>query len=413
MIRISRGFPTCIAMLTRRWLRVIGAVVVAILLFRVGGLALAQGETGATTVHIVAWGETLSVIAGRYGVGLEALIRANGLAEPDHIYAGQRLVIPDPVAAPAGGGGVYTVQPGDNLYRIGAAHGVSVDALIRANSLPGGGNQVYAGQRLIIPAAGEAGQAALPQEAGATHVVRSGETLSGISRMYGVSLSALITVNHLLNPSAIFPGQQLIIPGSATASGPGYSPQGTTATHVVQAGETLSSIAARYGTTAWVLAQANNLSNPSLVYSGQTLTIPAEGSLTAAAPPATTSKSIVVDVSDQRTYVYENGQLIWTFVVSTGMPGSGTLRGNFQIQNKIPMAYASTWDLQMPYWLGFYWAGSLQNGFHALPILSNGVRLWEGLLGRPASYGCVILSDHDARLLYEWAEVGTPVTVRN
>jgi lipoprotein-anchoring transpeptidase ErfK/SrfK len=119
----------------------------------------------------------------------------------------------------------------------------------------------------------------------------------------------------------------------------------------------------------------------------------------------------VVDLSDQRTYVYENGALLWTFVVSTGMPGSETWQGNFQIQNKIPVAYAATWDLQMPWWLGFYWAGSLQNGFHALPILSNGVRLWEGLLGQPASYGCVILSEADAQSLYNWAEIGTPVSV--
>jgi lipoprotein-anchoring transpeptidase ErfK/SrfK len=167
-----------------------------------------------------------------------------------------------------------------------------------------------------------------------------------------------------------------------------------------------------------VLAQINNLSNPSLLYSGQTLTIPASGALTQTTPQADNSvpaanKHIIVDVSDQRAYIYENGDLKWTFVISTGIPGRETWRGEFKIQNKLPNAYASTWDLQMPYWLGFYWAGPLQNGFHALPILSNGVRLWEGLLGAPASYGCVILSVEDAPLLYDWADIGTPVTVRD
>ena len=85
--------------------------------------------------------------------------------------------------------------------------------------------------------------------------------------------------------------------------------------------------------------------------------------------------------------------------------------GNFKVLEKISMAYASTWDLDMPYWLGIYWAGSTQNGIHALPILSSGRRLWEGYLGRRVSYGCVILGTEEAKTLYDWAEVGTPVHI--
>jgi hypothetical protein len=66
----------------------------------------------------------------------------------------------------------------------------------------------------------------------------------------------------------------------------------------------------------------------------------------------------------------------------------------------------------MPHWLGIYWAGSLENGIHALPILPNGQRLWEGYLGTPVSYGCVILGTQEARTLYSWAEVGTSVIIR-
>ena len=116
-------------------------------------------------------------------------------------------------------------------------------------------------------------------------------------------------------------------------------------------------------------------------------------------------------MSEQRAYVYQGEQLLWTFVVSTGLPGSETWTGTFHVQNKLPMAYASTWNLQMPHWLGIYWAGSLQNGFHALPILSNGQRLWAGVLGRPVSYGCIVLGVEDAARLYNWAEVGTEVTI--
>jgi hypothetical protein len=66
----------------------------------------------------------------------------------------------------------------------------------------------------------------------------------------------------------------------------------------------------------------------------------------------------------------------------------------------------------MPYWLGIYWAGSLENGIHALPILPSGQRLWQGYLGTPVSYGCVILGTIEAQTLYNWAEVGTPVVIQ-
>jgi len=65
----------------------------------------------------------------------------------------------------------------------------------------------------------------------------------------------------------------------------------------------------------------------------------------------------------------------------------------------------------MPNWLGIYWAGTAENGIHALPILSNGERLWGGVLGSRASYGCIVLGVREAEALYNWAEVGTPVTI--
>jgi lipoprotein-anchoring transpeptidase ErfK/SrfK len=82
------------------------------------------------------------------------------------------------------------------------------------------------------------------------------------------------------------------------------------------------------------------------------------------------------------------------------------------VQSKIPNAYGSTWDIWMPYWLGIYWAGSTENGIHALPILSNGGVLWAGFLGRPISYGCVVLGTYEAEVLYNWADYGTPVVIQ-
>jgi lipoprotein-anchoring transpeptidase ErfK/SrfK len=123
------------------------------------------------------------------------------------------------------------------------------------------------------------------------------------------------------------------------------------------------------------------------------------------------SKYIQVDISEQHMYVYEGDAMVYSFIASTGI-GNSTRVGTFSVLNKIPNAYGATWNIWMPNWLGIYWSGSLQNGIHALPILSNGATLWAGYLGTPISYGCVVLDTYDAQALYNWVDVGTPVEIR-
>jgi lipoprotein-anchoring transpeptidase ErfK/SrfK len=131
----------------------------------------------------------------------------------------------------------------------------------------------------------------------------------------------------------------------------------------------------------------------------------------APAPSYGGSKLILVDISEQHMYVYDGDTLIYSFVASTGMHNA-TKVGTFAVQSKIPNAYGSTWDIWMPNWLGIYYAGGLENGIHALPILPNGATLWAGYLGTPISYGCVVLDTYDSQLLYDWAEIGTPVKIQ-
>ena len=66
----------------------------------------------------------------------------------------------------------------------------------------------------------------------------------------------------------------------------------------------------------------------------------------------------------------------------------------------------------MPYWLGIYWVGPIENGIHGLPVSDDGWKMWEGYIGTRVTYGCVALTDEHARLLWEWADIGTPVTVQ-
>jgi tetratricopeptide (TPR) repeat protein len=122
-------------------------------------------------------------------------------------------------------------------------------------------------------------------------------------------------------------------------------------------------------------------------------------------------KRIEIDISKQWFYAWEGDTLAYSFVTSTGLPGRDTATGHFRVLDKIPMAYSSIWRLQMPHWLGIYYVGNVENGIHALPIRPDGSVMWGGLLGQRASYGCVILSTEAARIIYDWADIGTPVDI--
>jgi tetratricopeptide (TPR) repeat protein len=123
-------------------------------------------------------------------------------------------------------------------------------------------------------------------------------------------------------------------------------------------------------------------------------------------------KRIEVDISEQRLTAWDGDKLVYNFVCSTGKSGTPTRFGRFSVISKLPEAYGSAWGIRMPYWLGIYWAGGSENGIHGLPILSSGQTLWSGYLGQPVSYGCVVLDTWAAKQLYDWAEIGTEVIIR-
>ncbi|MEZ4672121.1 MAG: LysM peptidoglycan-binding domain-containing protein [Anaerolineae bacterium] len=108
------------------------------------------------------------------------------------------------------------------------------------------------------------------------YTVAAGDTLKTIAAKYGTTWQALAAANNIINPNIIYPGQRLQISYSTQPQPTPVPPPSNTPTyHVVQPGETLQIIAVKYGRTWQQLAASNNLSNPNFVYSGQRLLIPA------------------------------------------------------------------------------------------------------------------------------------------
>lgn len=182
--------------------------------------------------------------------------------------------------------------------------------------------------------------------------------------------------------------------------------------HIVQAGETIASIARDVGIPyPWIL-QANPGVRDSLRV-GQVLSIPSPDVLLPL--QVIENRRIVVSISSQAMWTYENGALLWQWPVSTGIESSPTSPGVFQVLTHEPNAYAASWDLWMPYFIGIYRpvpTSQFMNGFHGFPTRDGATLLWTGNLGHPVTFGCILLSTQNAATLYEWAQEGTVVEIR-
>ena len=181
--------------------------------------------------------------------------------------------------------------------------------------------------------------------------------------------------------------------------------------YVVTPQDTLISISFKVGIPYWQWLEENPDVKIRGLRVGESLTIPPRDSMLEL--PVVEGKRIIISISEQHMWLQEEGETIIEHIISTGIPNSPTMPGLFQIKSRYVNAYASNWDLYMPHFLGIYHATpNLLNGIHGLPLLSSGARLWENVLGSPASYGCVILDLEAAEHLFTWAEDGVVVEIQ-
>lgn len=226
-------------------------------------LTLSAAMVGAQdATYTVRGGDTLAAIAARYNVSLDALMVANGLTNPNVVFAGQVLALPTGAASAFGTGGpttgqapatvsvlrannaatnlpTATVEPGDNLTILANRYNVTVEELVAVNNfananLIGRGDVIYLPLSAQIPPAAptvatvpaaptvsESGggtevAAPLPPvpttSAANIYTVRVGDMISLLALEWNTSEAAIIAANPDINPSRIFPGDELIVP---------------------------------------------------------------------------------------------------------------------------------------------------------------------------------------------------------
>jgi LysM repeat protein len=250
---------------------------------------------------------------------------------------------------------IYVVKPGDNLFRIALNHGLTTDELARANGITDP-TRIYVGQRLVIPTPGAyssssaATTAASP--AGSSYVVKRGDTLSRIAQIHGVSAQALAQTNGIANPSKIYVGQVLSIPGSGQSS-----------------------------------ATSSSYSQPSSSGAGG-------------------ARWIDINLTTQRLTAYEGNRAVFSAAVSTGIWRYPTVVGKFRIYHRV---LSQTMDGRrlgfnyvlhnVPYVMYFYRDYAIHGTY------------WHSNFGTPMSHGCVNMSTPDAKWLYNWSSYGTLVNV--
>jgi membrane-bound lytic murein transglycosylase D len=212
-----------------------------------------KGLSNGSRRRTIPGGIDLRVPSGQAETVLTALESAGGLG-------GELMMASD-------GSGRYRVQPGDVLSEIAFRFGTSARRLQQLNNIRNA-NKIYPGQVLLVLKSDGSKPNPIPlaESRETTYVVRRGDHLTLIARRFGTSVKRIQYSNDIADPNQIHPGMRLrIIPGAHGEVSRKYT---------VQSGDTLSSIATRFGTSVSHLKQVNGLSNPNRIHRGQKILIP-------------------------------------------------------------------------------------------------------------------------------------------
>lgn len=207
----------------------------------------------------------------------------------------------------------YEVQPGDTVSAIAARNGLRTADVLAINGLSAS-SIIYPGQTLRLIGAAPASAPAASAATGSAHVVSAGETISAIAAHYGLSVESVLTANGLDWSSVIYPGESIAIPGSAAPAAPASPPAPATpapetaGSYVVVSGDTISGIARQHGLSTQAVLSANGLDASSIIYPGQTLSIPVAVSPVLAAQTAPASSGLDAEQAGNAALIIQIGR---------------------------------------------------------------------------------------------------------
>jgi len=228
---------------------------------------------GLFVEHKVTRGQTLSYLSQRYGVPISAIMELNGLTNRHRLSIGQRLIIPTSRRMTDGGSKIQSrrrkkEKSGSFVYTVRKGDTLSKLAA-KFNTTP---EEIKRLNGLKNPHRINKGQKLRIPGAGASssglfreHRVKKGESVWSIAKKYGVSVSSIISVNAIKNKRLLKPGQRLLIPTTSDV---------TLQTYIVKKGDTLSGLALKFGTNPSEIKKLNGLNNPHYIKKGQKLKIP-------------------------------------------------------------------------------------------------------------------------------------------
>lgn len=172
----------------------------------------------------------------------------------------------------------YTVKEGDSVSGIAGRYGLSTAAVLAMNGL-GWKSVIHPGQVLVLSKSATAIAPTPSHNASSSYTIAQGDTISGVAARHGVPTRSVLAANGLTEQSIVYPGQRIVIPSgaSAVASAPSSSPAQTgtgAGVHTIAPGETATTIAQKHGVSVAALLSTNGLTATSTIYAGQTLTVP-------------------------------------------------------------------------------------------------------------------------------------------
>ena len=238
-------------------------------------------------IYIVKKGDTLYGIANKYGISVDELKAINNLTS-NNLSVGQVLQIPEIIEEDVPNENIYIVKSGDTLYSIANKYGMSVQELKDLNKLTN--NTLSIGQQLVVS---EANAGTLD-----TYTVKAGDTLYSIANKYGLTVNELKQLNNLTS-DILSIGQVLNISNSNTSL--------PSNTYIVKSGDSLYSIAKKYGITVDALKNANGKTS-NLLSIGEILVIP-------------TTKTT-------RTYTVKAGDSLWKIATNYGVSVNALKQAN-------------------------------------------------------------------------------------